>query len=379
MALGALQAQNTVTVGDVELKKGNSVLVSVELTNELAFSAFQMDLTLPEGFSIPTTVNEDEEEVLDIALNTSRKKSTHQLVYNVLNDGTVRIGSYSTTNATLKGTSGEIVQFRIVATDETETGNYTATLDQLLFSTSDPAVEYDLGTVEFQIAYEGNNGDVEPVEPKRSVEVNAGQYGRCVFEGNVIEPNGSFVLSEAFEDGAAIKLYFVPFEGYQVGSLKRNGVEVAVKDNMYEETIAEDVVFTDVEYVVATDTIFITGIEELPTPVITCDNGIVTITCEQEDAVILYAINGNPLEGGVYVAPFEVAEDAVVSAVAVRSSEQAELTVTGTGVAQSQMRVVSRRYYSENGTRVVSPEAGVTIVVAKYEDGTTQVYKLVKR
>lgn len=384
VALSALQAQNTVTVGDVELKKGNSVLVSVELTNELAFSAFQMDLALPEGFSIPTTMNEDEEEVLDITLNASRKKSTHQLVYNVLNDGTVRIGSYSTTNATFKGTSGEIVQFRIVAADETETGNYTATLDQLLFSTSEPAVEYDLGTVEFQITY--TKGEEDELL-NHSVTVSAGKYGRCILDGQVVEPEGSYTLSSGIEHGATVKMFFVPFDGYQVSSLKRNGEEVAVKDNMYEEAIVEDVVFTDVKYVVAadtvvvekTDTIFITGVEELPTPVITCDNGVVTITCEQEDAIILYAINGDPIEGGVYVAPFEVTGDAVVSAVAVRSSEQAELDVTGTSVAQSQMRIVSRRYYAENGIRVVSPEAGVTIVVAEYEDGSTQVYKLVKK
>ncbi len=40
VALSALQAQNAVTVGNVSLQKGNSALVSVELTNELAFSAF---------------------------------------------------------------------------------------------------------------------------------------------------------------------------------------------------------------------------------------------------------------------------------------------------------------------------------------------------
>ena len=79
----------------------------------------------------------------------------------------------------------------------------------------------------------------------------------------------------------------------------------------------------------------------------------------ETDVTILYAINGDPLEGSVYTAPFEVAEDAVVSAVAVRRGDKAELSVQGTGVAQSRMRVVSRRYYSENGVELTSPEDGL--------------------
>ena len=400
VALGALQAQNTVTVNNVELKKGSSVLVSVELANELAFTAFQVDLKLPDGFDVATMINEDEEEVLDVTLNASRKKSTHLVAPNVLDDGTIRIAAYSSTNATFKGTSGEIVSFRIVATDEVAVGDYTATLSKMLFSTSDPVAEYDLGQVDFQITY-----SEEPVIviPNRSVAVNAGQYGRCIFGGNVIEPNGSYVRTEAFKDGSEIKFYFVPFEGYTASSMKRNGEVVLIENNVYEEVVAEDVTFTDVDYqtivdtlvvtetvvdtVVVTetvivekvDTLIITEIEELPTPVITCENGVVTITCEETDVTILYAINGDPLEGSVYTAPFEVAEDAVVSAVAVRRGDKAELSVQGTGVAQSRMRVVSRRYYSENGVELTSPEDGVTIVAAEYEDGSTRVYKIVKR
>lgn len=396
VALGALQAQNTVTVNNVELKKGSSVLVSVELANELAFTAFQVDLKLPDGFDVATMINEDEEEVLDVTLNAFRKKSTHQVAPNVLDDGTIRIAAYSSTNATFKGTSGEIVSFRIVATDEVAVGDYTATLSKMLFSTSDPVAEYDLGQVDFQITY-----SEEPVIviPNRSVAVNAGQYGRCIFGGNVIEPNGSYVRTEAFKDGSEIKFYFIPFEGYQVSSMKRNGVPVAVKDNMYEETATEDVVFSDVDYITIVDTlvvtetivevdtlviekvdtIIITEIEELPTPVITCENGVVTISCEDADVTILYAINGDPIEGSIYTAPFEVVEDAVVSAIAVRSGETAELAVIGTDIAQSQMRIVSRRYYKENGVEVDSPEHGITIVSAEYEDGTTRVFKMVKK
>ena len=396
VALSALQAQNnTVTVGDVKMQEGETAVISVVLDNETAFNSFQMDLTLPEGFQVATTINEDDDEVLDIALNADRKKSTHTLAYNVLNSGAIRIASYSSANATYKGNSGEIVQIRIEATEAAVAGTSTAVLSKILFTTPEP-VGFDLEDVKFQITYTKED---ENESSSHSVEVYAGLLGRCVFEGNVVEPNGSYAKPGAFAHGSAVKLFFVPFDGYTAISMKRNGEVVAIQNNVYEESITEDVVFTDVDYkaVVDTfvvtetivevdtlviekvDTIIITEIEELPTPVITCEKGVVTISCEDEDVTILYAINGDPIEGSIYTAPFEVAEDAVVSAIAVRSGETAELAVIGADIAQSQMRIVSRRYYKENGVEVDSPEHGITIVSAEYEDGTTHVFKMVKK
>ena len=368
MALSALQAQNnTVTVGDVKMQEGETAVISVVLDNETAFNSFQMDLTLPEGFQVATTINEDDEEVLDIALNAYRKKSTHTLAYNVLNSGAIRIASYSSANATYKGNSGEIVQIRIEATDAAVAGTSTAVLSKLLFTTPEP-VGYELEDVEFQIDYSTE-------APGYSVAVQAGQHGSCIVEGNLIGPDQSLTVNS--KQGDAIKLYFVPTEGYTARSMRRNGEVVAIRDNMYEETAVEDVSFTDVEYTRASDTIFIT--EPIATPVITSDNGVVTITCDAPDVVILYAINGDPMEGSVYTAPFEVKADAVVSAVAVRCSQEATLAVKGNGMAHSQMRVVSRRYYSENGVEVSAPVNGVTVVATEYEDGSTRVYKVVSR
>ena len=425
MALSALQAQNnTVTVGDVKMQEGETAVISVVLDNETAFNSFQMDLTLPEGFQVATTINEDDEKVLDIALNADRKKSTHTLAYNVLNSGAIRIASYSSTNATYKGNSGEIVQIRIEATEAAVAGTSTAVLSKILFTTPEP-VGFDFEDVKFQITY---TKEEENESSSHSVEVYAGLLGRCVFEGNVVEPNGSYAMPGAFAHGSAVKLFFVPFDGYTAISMKRNGEVVAIQNNVYEESITEDVVFTDVDYkavvdtfvvtetvvdtfvvketivkvdtlvvtetivdtlvvtetvvdtlvVEKVDTIIITEIEELPTPVITCENGVVTISCEDEGVTILYAINGDPIEGSIYTAPFEVAEDAVVSAIAVRSGETAELAVIGADIAQSQMRIVSRRYYTEDGVEVSMPSKGITIVAVEYEDGSQRVYKMLQ-
>ncbi|MBR4312383.1 MAG: chitobiase/beta-hexosaminidase C-terminal domain-containing protein [Bacteroidaceae bacterium] len=412
-----------------------------------------------------TILNEDGEEALDIALNEERKKSTHSLSYNVLNSGAVRVASFSNTNAVYEGVSGEIIAFRIMATDDVAFGTYFAELYNVVFTTPD-AVDYRLPSVTVQIDYSSSQGG-EIEQEGHDVEVHASPYGRCICDGYLIEPSDSNVVYGVVEDGYELKFYFVPFEGYMANSMKRNGEVIAIHNNIYEEIVTEDIAFTDVNYVTIADTlvvtetivdtlvqtetvvdtlvltetvvdtlvltetvvdtlvltetvvdtlvltetvvdtlvltetvvdtlvltetvvdtmlvekwdtVFVTEIEELPMPVITCDSGIVTITCEDPDAIILYAIDGDPIEGSVYVSPFRVTGTAKVSAVAIRTGDVAILTVAENSVAQSHLRVVSRRYYTTNGVEVTSPEDGVTIVVAEYEGGATQVYKLVKR
>lgn len=362
---------NEVSATDLYLEgEDGFAILSVELDNETEFSGFQMDLMLPEGFVVATTMNEDDEEVLDIALGEDRKKSTHTLEGDVVSSGAVRVTSISLANAIYKGTSGEIVQFRIVPTAAAKSGTYTAEISNVIFSTPE-GVEYRLSSVSVQIVYKASQGG-EVEFPSHSLTLLAGQYGRCIVDGYVIEPNESHILSNAIKHGESVRLFFVPFDGYKVSSLKRNGEVVAIQDNMYEETVKGDVAFTEVNYVRLSE-----EIEELPEPIITFDAGEVSIECERDDVTILYAINGNPLEGDVYVEPFTVPERSVVSAVAVRVSKVAELTIIASDMEESPKRVAARRYYKENGIRVASAEEGVTIVVDEYEDGSMQAYKVV--
>ena len=481
VALSALQAQNVVTISDVDLEQGESALLSVELTNETLFSAFQMDLLLPEGMSVVATFNEDGEEVLDITLGEERKKSSHSLSYNVLKSGAIRVASFSSTNATYDGESGEIVTFRIEAADSLDLGVYEAQLSNVVFTTPD-AVDFRLSDVNARINY----SSYVDVEQLYDVELQvASPYGRCICDGFVIEPNDLEVYSGMLEHGFEFNLYFVPFDGYMAKSLKRNGEIVTIQNNSYAEELTEGVVFSEVNYVSIVDTlvmtevvvdtlvmtetvvdtlvltetvvdtlvltetvvdtlvltetvvdtlvltetvvdtlvltetvvdtlvltetvvdtlvltetivdtlvqtlvdtmlvekwdtIFVAEIEELPIPVITCDSGVVTITCEDSNAIILYAIDGDPIEGSVYVAPFHAPDDVIISAVAVRCGEVAVFDMAENGIEQAQMRVVSRRYYTTDGVEVTSPKDGVTIVIVKYEDGTTSAYKMVKK
>ena len=473
VALGALQAQNAVTVSDVVLQEGESAIVSVELVNATEFSAFQMDITLPEGFKVGTVIDEDGEEVLDIELSDERKKSNHSLSYNDFGDGTLCVASFSSKNSSFRGQSGEILHFRIEPTPSVKNGRHVATLSRVIFTTPD-AVDYRLADVKFAITYSDSSVG-EEVDPEHRVELHVGDLGRCVWDGVLIGPYGSHSKVYDASQTDSLHFYFIPFDGYQASSMKRNGEHVEIRNNVYGESLVEDVVFTDVCYetivdtlvvtetvteiivdtlvvtetvvdtlvltetvtetivdtlvvtetivdtlvvtetivdtlvvtetivdtlvvtetivdtlvvtetivdtlvVEKVDTVFVTEVAQLPTPVITSEGGVVTITCDDPDALIFYAINGSPLEGGLYTAPFAMPSNGVVSAVAIRCSEVATQYVVADGVGHSAMRIVSCRYYTEGGVEVELPLQGVTIVVAQYEDGSVHTYKMVKQ
>lgn len=366
--------ENTIAANALFLEgEDGDAMLSVELDNETVFSFFQMDLLLPEGFAVATVINEDDEEVLDITLNEERKKSSHILDYNILDDGTIRVLCFTLENSTFKGTSGEIVRFRIIPTEETNFGDYMATLRNVRFSTTE-SVEYHLNDVQVQICYTAPS---EPALPRYSVEVTTGQHGRCVIESSIVEPESSCAFADAFEEGSIIKLCFVPFDGYAAYSMKRNGELILIYNNIYEEVASENVKYSDILF----QEVSTTGPKELPTPIINFEEGKVVIECDdEEDILILYAINGDPRQGNIYTKPFVVSGNVTVSAVAIRCGKVVEFDIATTDAYQSSMSsIVSRRYYREDGVETLSSENGITIVVAEYEDGTTSAYKMVKK
>lgn len=366
--------ENTIAANALFLEgEDGDAMLSVELDNETVFSFFQMDLQLPEGFAIATTINEDDEEVLDITLNKDRMSSSHALDYNILDDGTIRIVCATFVNSTLRGNSGEIVRFRIVPTEGADFGDYMATISKVIFSTTE-SEQYYLNDVQVPICYIIPS---EPALPRYSVEVTTGQHGRCVIESSVVEPESSCAFADAFEEGSIIKLCFVPFDGYAAYSMKRNGEIIPIYNNIYEEVASENVKYSDILF----QEVFTTEPKELPTPIINFEEGKVVIECDdEEDILILYAINGDPRQGSIYTKPFAVSGNVTVSAVAIRCGKVVEFDIATTDVYQSPMSsIVSRRYYRADGVEVSSLENDVTIVITEYEDGTISACKMVKK
>lgn len=102
------------------IKAGETATMLIDMTNpDDEITALDFFLQLPEGLSI---VTEDGEAVVDIAGRTTWKK--HSLTMNI-NDGHIML--YSSTNATLSGTSGAIISVKLLANSTFKGGDIRLT------------------------------------------------------------------------------------------------------------------------------------------------------------------------------------------------------------------------------------------------------------
>lgn len=87
------------------MKAGASVTVPVNLTTlRGAFSSYQFDVVVPEGFSIK-----------EIISNSARSGRLDNFSYAKLHDGTYRVLAYSVTDASVRGTEGAIAYITLTA------------------------------------------------------------------------------------------------------------------------------------------------------------------------------------------------------------------------------------------------------------------------
>lgn len=120
------------TIGDVEVLNGNTVVIPVSLTNVSEVTAFQTDLYLPEGF-----------ELQDVAL--SDRKGDHELTMSTRPDGSVRLLCYSMSLIPFAGNEGELFYITVKAPElpapvepgSAATVNYTVELKKNLLTVAD--------------------------------------------------------------------------------------------------------------------------------------------------------------------------------------------------------------------------------------------------
>ena len=132
MVLGANAASDKLSVGNYSVTSGEALLFPVSLENETAFSAFQCDVYLPEGISLPL----NEEGDLDVTLNPERATSSHTISANAQSDGAIRIASYSSSNKLFKGNNGYLFYLNL-NTDADVEGEKKIVVKNIRFSTAD--------------------------------------------------------------------------------------------------------------------------------------------------------------------------------------------------------------------------------------------------
>jgi hypothetical protein len=116
-------------------KPRSTITLPVLLENSGDITAFQFDLRLPAGFSIPFTY-EDGEMLYDITYNSDRAKRTHVIMVEPQPDGAFRVAGYSTANAAFAGNSGDLLYITLNVGDVPD-GDYLVMLDNVRMVATD--------------------------------------------------------------------------------------------------------------------------------------------------------------------------------------------------------------------------------------------------
>ena len=93
------------SAGDISLMPGNTRTVSIALDNEMLYSAFQLDLTLPEGLTAGN-------------FRLTDRAGSHVFNVNTLANGKTRALCYSPTLAAIRGNEGALLTFDVTATGQ---------------------------------------------------------------------------------------------------------------------------------------------------------------------------------------------------------------------------------------------------------------------
>ena len=121
-------AADAVTLDKVELLPGRATQVAIHLNNETAYTAFQMDISLPQGVTLAQTDG-------TAGISLSSRATAHNLTTKTLKDGTIRVLAYSMQNQTITVGSGDLLLLTLTA-DATFQGSETIKLKKIRFTTT---------------------------------------------------------------------------------------------------------------------------------------------------------------------------------------------------------------------------------------------------
>ena len=127
-----VETNGSIYIEDIEVKAGEAFEIPVMFRNELAYSAFQCDINLPQGIEIEV----DEYGEYCVYPESSRLTNTHTLAASKVQDGVIRVACYSTASRDIRGNDGALFHIKAKAEDGCE-GDLKLTMNNIRFSTAD--------------------------------------------------------------------------------------------------------------------------------------------------------------------------------------------------------------------------------------------------
>ena len=191
------------SLSSVELTpNGDMQMVSVSVENISKYSAYGLDIYLPDGYIFVQHENEDEEMVY--VERGATLKTSHTINANIQTDGALRVTAFSSGSVNFKTGSNEICQFSIKATPYAKPG-YADIQIKKCFFTSPEGIQYDTKDITISDKVSASNTSTVPV----SVSAEA-KWGTCILPFSCELPSGVKAYTCDSKDAENLLLTEVP-------------------------------------------------------------------------------------------------------------------------------------------------------------------------
>ena len=251
-----VQAETTVFIEDLHFERNQKEkLVSINMTNDTEFTAFQMDVYLPSGLEFKSNNNGYFIE------NDRIENSKHNLMCAKQDEGFYRILCYSKSNTNIKGNigvlfyvtivanntfegKGELIIKDIVLTKDVEVYNLRYNYIPTVYSSCSISTGFSEGKLKLDGSYdvwlESPDGDSDIDFNKMYIifELNGKEIQRTEVKDSLSENSyyGSVNQTLKFEKGDVLSLYALveDIDGY---TIKREITEYSLSDDEFVEEL----------------------------------------------------------------------------------------------------------------------------------------------
>jgi hypothetical protein len=393
---------NYLSMSDTAAFHGKTIVIPVKMFNEASVISFQTDIFLPEGLEL---LQEDGEYIID---PSERMTRTHSIMSDNVSNGSIRVLCYSSNYKPFTGNSGDDLFYLTLKVADDAEGDYTIQLKNTLLTNTDfvdmPAPDV-AGTINVKayILGDANNsrlvtvGDVVATA-QYVLEQNPQPF---IFEAADVNFDGTITVADVSRiawmvlnpgvkaprrapavlnsgdrmSGEGISL--MPGETRRVSIAFDNALDYSAFQldlSLPEGLTASNFALTDRAGSHAFDVNTLGGGKFRAL----CYSPVLTAISGHEGALLTFDVTANSaVTGAIMVDGIELVTTACESvrldgfAIDVNSTSGVNEQVAGKTVARVD-------YYNLAGQQIDRPEAGVTLVVTTYTDGTRTTAKIVR-
>ena len=396
-----VEIDNYLSVNDTIAFRHEVIVVPVKMFNEADVISFQTDIVLPEGLEL---LQEDGEFIID---PSERMTRTHSIMSNQLPDGSIRVLCYSSNYKPFTGNSGDDLFYLTVKVADNAKGDCTIQLWNTLLTNADfvdmPAPDV-AATVNVKILMgDANNsglvtvGDVvttaqyvlllnpqpfnfEAADVNFDGNITVGDVSRIawmVLNPGVKAPRRAPALLNSGDRMSGEGISLMQGETRRVSIALDNALDYSAFQfdlSLPEGLTASNFNLTDRAGSHAFDVNMLGGGKFRAL----CYSPALTAISGHEGALLTFDVTAtSAVTGAIVVDGIELVTTACESvrldgfAIDVNSTSGVNEQVAGKTVARVD-------YYNLAGQQIDRPEAGVTLVVTTYTDGTRTTAKVIK-